>query len=88
MTAYVIAQTTVTDQEKYQKEFIPATLRSHEVHNVEILVRTNAVEALSGGQAPERMVVLKFRDLAHARHGIKVLSSKRRYRSPRNARPA
>jgi uncharacterized protein (DUF1330 family) len=67
MTAYVIAQTTVTDQEKYQKELIPATLRSHKVHNVEILVRTNAVEALSGGQVPERMVVLKFRDLAHAR---------------------
>ena len=67
MTAYVIAQTTVTDQEKYQKELIPATLRSHEVHNVEMLVRTNAVEALSGGQVPERMVVLKFRDLTHAR---------------------
>ncbi len=67
MTAYVIAHTTVTDQEKYQKEFLPATLRSHEAHNVEILVRTNSVEALSGDQAPERMVVLKFGDLAHAR---------------------
>jgi uncharacterized protein (DUF1330 family) len=66
MTAYVIANTTVTDQEKYQKEFIPATLRSHKVHHVEIVVRTGAIEAVAG-QAPERMVILKFRDLDHAR---------------------
>jgi uncharacterized protein (DUF1330 family) len=66
MTAYVIAQTTLTNQEKYQKEFIPASIRSHEVHHVEIVVRTGDIEALAG-QAPERMVVLKFRDLAHAR---------------------
>jgi uncharacterized protein (DUF1330 family) len=66
MTAYVIAQTKLTNEEKYLKEFIPATIRSHKAHNVEIMVRTNAVEALTG-QAPERMVVLKFRDLAHAR---------------------
>jgi uncharacterized protein (DUF1330 family) len=66
MTAYVIANTTVTDQEKYQKEFIPATLRSHKVHQVEIVVRTGSIEAVAG-QAPERMVILKFRDLDHAR---------------------
>jgi uncharacterized protein (DUF1330 family) len=65
MTAYVIAQTTLTNKEKYQKEFIPASV-SHEVHHVEIVVRTGDIEALAG-QAPERMVVLKFRDLAHAR---------------------
>ena len=66
MTAYVIANTTVTDQQKYQKEFIPATVRSHKVHHVEIVVRTGSIEALAG-QAPERMVILKFRDLDHAR---------------------
>jgi uncharacterized protein (DUF1330 family) len=66
MTAYVVAQTTLTNQEKYQKEFIPASMRSHEVHHVEIVVRTGAIEAVAG-QAPERMVILKFRDLAHAR---------------------
>ena len=66
MTAYVIAQTSLTNQEKYQKEFIPASIRSHEVHHVEIVVRTGAIEAVAG-QAPERMVILKFRDLAHAR---------------------
>ena len=66
MTAYVIAQTTVTNQEKYQKEFLPATVRSHEAHHVEIVVRTGAIEAVAG-QAPERMVILKFRDLDHAR---------------------
>jgi uncharacterized protein (DUF1330 family) len=66
MTAYVIAHTSLTNEEKYLKEFIPASIRSHKAHNVEIVVRTNAIEALSG-QAPQRMVVLKFRDMDHAR---------------------
>jgi uncharacterized protein (DUF1330 family) len=64
MPAYVFSQVTIMDNDKYQQEFLPAVLKSHEAYGVKYVARTGDVEALEG-HAPMRCVILEFQDIAH-----------------------
>ena len=59
MTAYVIAEIEVTDQASYDeyRKQVPATV---EKHGGRFVVRGGKVEALEGGWAPKRLVLLEF----------------------------
>ena len=59
MAAYVIAEIEVTDSatyDEYRKQ-VPATV---EQHGGRFIARGGKVEALEGGWAPKRLVVLEF----------------------------
>ncbi len=65
MSAYIIANVRVTDPVQYE---IYKKLSSHAmaVCGAEVCVRGGAVEVLEGDWQPDRIVVLKFPDLAAA----------------------
>ena len=65
MAAYVIAEIEVTDQASYDeyRKQVPATV---EKHGGRFIVRGGKVEALEGGWAPKRLVVLEFPTLQQA----------------------
>ena len=67
MSAYVIAEVSVTDPKPYEeyRRLVPATL---EKHGGRFLVRGGAVETKEGGWAPARIVVLEFPSMAQARN--------------------
>jgi uncharacterized protein (DUF1330 family) len=75
MAAYVIGEIDVTDPAGYD-EYRKHVLATIERHGGRFLVRGGAVEALEGGWAPKRLVVLEFPTLAKAREW---------YRSPEYA---
>ncbi|MDO9147549.1 MAG: DUF1330 domain-containing protein [Hydrogenophaga sp.] len=64
--AYIIADVTVTseDQMKLYREW---STRAIQEHGAEVLVRGGRMEPLEGDWNPQRLVVLKFKDLASAR---------------------
>jgi uncharacterized protein (DUF1330 family) len=66
MSAYIIADVTVTneDQMKLYREW---STRAMQEHGAEVLVRGGRMEALEGDWNPQRIVVLKFQDLSAAR---------------------
>ena len=66
MSAYIIADVTVTneDQMKLYREW---STRAMQEHGAEVLVRGGRMESLEGDWNPQRIVVLKFKDLASAR---------------------
>lgn len=59
MAAYVIAEIEVTDQASYDeyRKQVPATV---EKHGGRFIARGGKVEALEGGWAPKRLVLLEF----------------------------
>lgn len=63
--AYVIGEIEVTDPAKYDdyRRQVAATV---EKHGGRFIVRGGAVEALEGGWAPKRIVVLEFPSMAKA----------------------
>jgi len=61
MSAYIIADVTVTDAEKMAKYREWSTQAMHE-HGAEILVRGGDFEVLEGPWTPGRLVVLRFPD--------------------------
>ena len=65
MSAYIIANVTVTDPVQYETY---KKLSSHAmaVHGAEVCVRGGAVSTLEGDWQPDRLVVLKFPSLAAA----------------------
>ena len=65
MSAYIIAEVVVTneDQMKVYREW---STRAMQEHGAEVLVRGGRSVTLEGDWAPQRMVVLKFKDLASA----------------------
>ena len=65
MSAYIIANFTVTDPIQYETY---KKLSSHAmaVHGAEVCVRGGAVSKLEGDWQPDRLVVLKFPSLAAA----------------------
>ncbi len=65
MSAYIIANVKVTDAAQYE---IYKKLSSHAmaVHGAEVCVRGGAAEVLEGDWQPDRLVILKFADLAGA----------------------
>ena len=66
MSAYIIADVTVTneDQMNLYREW---STRAMQEHGAEVLVRGGRMEPLEGDWKPQRIVVLKFQDLAAAR---------------------
>jgi uncharacterized protein (DUF1330 family) len=66
MTAYVIADIEVTDQETYREyvALVPGTLKPH---GGRFLVRGGGCETLEGGWQPRRVVVIEFPSAEHAR---------------------
>jgi len=65
MSAYIIADVTVTD-EAQMVQYRQWSTRAMQEHGAEVLVRGGAIDMLEGDWQPKRLVVLKFRDLAHA----------------------
>lgn len=65
MSAYIIAEVTVTDEEQ-MKRYREWSTRAIQEHGAEVLVRGGQVVPLEEGWAPARVVVLKFKDLEAA----------------------
>jgi uncharacterized protein (DUF1330 family) len=65
MSAYIIANVTVANPAQYEAY---KKLSSHAmaVHGAEVCVRGGAVQVLEGDWQPDRLVILKFPDLAAA----------------------
>ena len=65
MPAYLIADVTVTDADQMAK-YREWSTRAIQEHGAEVLVRGGRVVPLEEGWAPERVVVLRFKDLETA----------------------
>lgn len=63
--AYIVAEVTITneDQMKLYREW---STRAMQAYGAEVLVRGGRVEPLEGDWKPQRVVVLKFNDMATA----------------------
>ena len=66
MSAYIIADVTVTNEEQMVK-YREWSTRAMQEHGAEVLVRGGNMAVLEGNWRPQRVVVLKFRDMAAAR---------------------
>ena len=66
MPAYVIAEVTVTDPDRFAeyRQLVPATI---EKYGGRFVVRGGAVETKEGGWSPSRIVVLEFPSMEKAR---------------------
>ena len=66
MPAYVIADVTVTNPERYSEytRLVPATL---EPYGGRFIVRGGAVEGLEGDWRPQRLVVIEFPSVEQAK---------------------
>ncbi len=65
MSAYIIADVTVTDADK-MAEYRQWSTKAMQEHGAEVLVRGGEFEVLEGPWTPSRLVVLKFADRAAA----------------------
>ena len=65
MSAYIIAEVTVTNEEQ-MKLYREWSTRAMQEHGAEVLVRGGKVEPLEENWAPARVAVLKFEDLGAA----------------------
>jgi uncharacterized protein (DUF1330 family) len=66
MSAYIIANVTVTDPQQYEQYKKLSTL-AMQAHGAEVCVRGGPCAVLEGDWAPERMIVLKFPSVEQAR---------------------
>lgn len=66
MSAYIIANVSVTDAGRYEDYKRFSSLAMH-TYGAEVLVRGGMVGVLEGDWTPERLVVLKFGSVAQAR---------------------
>jgi uncharacterized protein (DUF1330 family) len=65
-SAYMIANVSVTDAERYAEYRRLSTL-AMQVHGAQVCVRGGAAEVLEGDWRPERLVVLRFPSVEQAR---------------------
>jgi uncharacterized protein (DUF1330 family) len=65
MSAYIIANVTVTDPEQYE-QYKKLSSIAMQVHGAEVCVRGGASEVLEGDWKPSRLVILKFPTLEAA----------------------
>lgn len=63
--AYIIAEVTVTNEEQ-MKRYREWSTRAMQEFSAEVLVRGGRVESLEGNWTPQRVVVLKFKDMTTA----------------------
>jgi uncharacterized protein (DUF1330 family) len=66
MTAYVIVEVSITDEEQYDR-YRPLASASIAAHGGTYRVRGGAVESREGTAVAERVVVIEFPDVAQAR---------------------
>lgn len=66
MSAYIIADVTVTNPEQMAK-YREWSTKAMQEYGAEILVRGGAVEVLEGTWQPTRLVVMKFPSVAQAK---------------------
>lgn len=66
MTAYVIADITITNAEGYAT-YRPLAVESVARHGGRFVARGGAIEALEGGWTPSRVVILEFPSMEAAR---------------------
>jgi uncharacterized protein (DUF1330 family) len=66
MSAYILADVTVTDEAQMVR-YREWSTRAMQEFGAEVLVRGGNAEALEGAWLPQRVVVLKFEDRATAR---------------------
>jgi uncharacterized protein (DUF1330 family) len=66
MPAYILADVTITNEEQ-MKEYRVWSSKAMQEFGAEIVIRGGAMEVLEGSWSPQRVVMLKFRDRAHAR---------------------
>lgn len=66
MSAYIIANVTVTNPSQYD-EYRKWSTAAMQAYQAEVCVRGGRVEVLEGDWSPERLVILKFADMAAAR---------------------
>ena len=65
MPAYIIADVTVTN-EAQMVEYRQWSSKAMQEFGAELVVRGGAMDVLEGNWSPQRVVVLRFRDRAHA----------------------
>ena len=65
-SAYIIAHVTVTNPQQYE-DYKRLSTAAMQAYGAEVCVRGGKVEVLEGDWFPERLVVLKFPDVASAR---------------------
>ncbi|HEV6969071.1 DUF1330 domain-containing protein [Roseateles sp.] len=61
MSAFIIADVTVTDADQMAK-YREWSTKAMQEHHAEVLVRGGAIEVLEGDWQPSRLVVLRFAD--------------------------
>jgi uncharacterized protein (DUF1330 family) len=66
MSAYIIANVTVTNATQYE-EYKKFSALAMQAHGAEVCVRGGAVQVLEGDWSPDRLVVLKFAGPEQAR---------------------
>ena len=66
MSAYIIANVTVTNPAQYE-DYKRLSWLAMQAHGAEVCVRGGKVEVLEGDWQPERLVVLKFPSIEKAR---------------------
>src|SRR5690348_16953204 len=66
MSAYLIANVKITDAAQYE-EYKRLSTIAMRAHGAEVCVRSGSIEVLEGDWQPERLIVLKFADVQHAR---------------------
>ncbi|QPF74326.1 DUF1330 domain-containing protein [Roseateles sp. DAIF2] len=66
MSAFIIADVTITDPEQMAK-YREWSTKAMQEHGAEVQVRGGAIEVLEGDWTPSRLVLLKFADHATAR---------------------
>jgi uncharacterized protein (DUF1330 family) len=66
MSAYIIANVKVTNETQYE-EYRAYSKLAIRTHGAEVCVRSGQAEVLEGDWAPERLVLLKFPSVEHAR---------------------
>lgn len=82
-SAYLISNVSVQDAVQYE-EYKKLSTIAMKIYGAEVCVRGGKVEVLEGDWSPERVVVLKFPDVARAR----AFSDSPEYGAARKARDA
>jgi uncharacterized protein (DUF1330 family) len=65
MTTYLFANVTVTDPQQYE-EYKRWSTQAMQEHGAQVLVRGGETDVLEGDWAPDRVVILAFKDKASA----------------------
>jgi uncharacterized protein (DUF1330 family) len=66
MSAYIIANVTVTDPAQYE-QYKKLSSLAMQAHGAKVCVRGGKVDVLEGDWTPERMIVLEFPSVEQAR---------------------